>query len=73
MKTEPVLVETLEFPTDIIEHEWAVVRIYSHAGQNYASLIFPQEKYIGEDVAIRLEDLALNLFREKQSCGNKLP
>lgn len=62
-----VLVETIEFPTDIIEEEWATVRIYSHAGQDYASLVFPQEKHIGEEMAIRLEDIALKMYREKNA------
>jgi hypothetical protein len=66
-----VYVKTLDFPTDIIEEEWASVRVYEHAGQFYASLIWPQEKIVGEDMAIRLENIGLSLFHQERKAKNE--
>jgi hypothetical protein len=66
-----VYVKTIDFPTDIIEDEWASVRVYEYAGQFYASLVFPREKTVGEDTAIRLENIGLSLFHQERKAKNE--
>jgi hypothetical protein len=66
-----VYVKTIEFPTDIIEQEWATVKVYEHKGDYHASLIFPQERHVGEEMAIRLEDMGLKLFLEERKNANR--
>jgi hypothetical protein len=61
------IIETLTFPTDIIEEEWATVRIFERAGQAFCSLVLPREKDIGEERAIRLEVIGLGLYHQKRN------
>lgn len=67
-----VLVETITFPTDIIEQEWATVRIYAYKNDLHAALVFPREREIGEDAAIRLENIALKYFKEKKADEHRV-
>ena len=64
--SQGVYVKTLEFPTDIVEEGWVSARIYERAGQVYASLVWPREREIGEELAIRLEQLTISLYEQEK-------
>ena len=61
------IIKTITFPTDIIEEEWATVRITERNGETSCNLVLPREKDIGEERAERLEEIGLKLFEEGQS------
>ena len=67
-----VYIKTLEFPTDIIEEGWVSARVYEHAGKVYASLVWPREKEIGEEMAIRLEKLTISLYEQEKRANAKV-
>lgn len=58
------ILKTITFPTDIIEEEWATVRIVERNGQTCCNLVLPMEKDIGEERAIRLEMMGMSLYLE---------
>lgn len=55
----PELIKTIDFPTDIIEEEWATVRLYELAGNVFGMLVWPTD--LEDDRRERLEELAVKL------------
>lgn len=67
MVPTPELLKTVTIPTDIIEEEWATVRIYELAGNIFGMLAWPSPRDIDEERKQRLEHYAVELYREERN------
>ena len=63
----PELIKTIDFPTDIVEEEWATVRLYELAGNVFGMLVWPTD--VDEDRRDRLEQLAIGLYTQGRREG----
>lgn len=67
MVPAPELLKTVTIPTDIIEEEWATVRIYELAGNIFGMLAWPSPRDIDEERKQRLEHYAVELYKEERN------